>query len=145
LYERLRERAIALGASLAQVGKSVPLATVPASAVERLQAMDARMVEIDGSVTYLSQLGVAGLVEEGVASRVSERAAQAEETLAAVSQLMGEIDQWIEGARERLAERERRVSRWLNMGTVAASIAGLLFAGLNVLLFQQGRRWSNRR
>ncbi len=145
LYERLRERAVALGASLAQVGKTVPLANVPTSAVGRLQAIDARMVEIDGSVTYLSQLGVAGLVEEGVAPRVSERAAQAEETLAAVSQLMGEIDLWIEGARERLAERERRVSQWLNVSTVAASIAGLLFAGLNVLLFQQGRRWSSRR
>ena len=142
LYERLRERAIALGDTLAQLGRTVPRATVPASAVERLQALDARMVEIDASVTYLSQLGVAGLAEDGVASRVSERAVHAQETLSTVSQLIADVDQWIEGARERLAERERRVSRLLNAGAVAVSIGGLFFAGLNVLLYQQGRRWS---
>ncbi len=58
-----------------RLGKSVPLATVPPAAVERLQAIDARMVEIDAPVTYLSQLGPTGLAEAGVAARVSERAA----------------------------------------------------------------------
>ena len=61
-----------------------------------------------------------------------------------MSELVGGIEDWIGEARIRLAHQERRFFRWLKIGTVVASIAGLLFAGLNVLLFQQGRRWSNR-
>ena len=102
LYLRLRERAIAVGDAVAPLGTSVPIATVPPAAVERLQAIDARMVEIDASVTYLSQLGTAGLAEAGVASAVSERAAQAQETLASVSELVADVDQWLEDARARL-------------------------------------------
>ena len=145
VYQRLRERAMVIGESLTRLGTSVPLAKVPPAAVERLQAIDARMVEIDASVTYLAGLGPTGLVEPGVASTISERAARAEETLASMSELVTEIEQWIQDARERLEERQQRLFRWLTAGTAVASVAGLLFAGLNVLLFQQGRRWSGRR
>jgi len=145
LYVRLRERAIAVGDAVARLGDSVPMATVPPAAVERLQAIDARMIEIDASVTYLSQLGVDSLAQTGVAAGVSERAGHARETLATVSEGVADVDQWLQDARGRLEERQRRIFRWLNVGTLAASAAGLLLAGLNVLLFQQGRRWSSRR
>jgi hypothetical protein len=145
LYQRLRERAIAVGDAVGRLGTSVPIANVPPALVERLQAIDARMIEIDASVTYLSQLGPEGLSEPGVAATVSERSAQAQERLASVSELVAGIEGWIGDARGRIDERERRFSRWLSVGTAAASIAGLLLAGLNVLLFQQGRRWSSRR
>ena len=145
LYLRLRQRAIAIGDAMARLGTSVPLVRVPPAAVERLQAIDARMVEIDGAVTDLSALGPSGLAGTGVASRVSERAAYAQERLAAISERISEIDDWIVDARERLEERQRRLFRWLTVGTVVASLGGLFIAGLNVLLFQQGRRWSGRR
>ena len=145
IYLRLRERAIAVGDAVARLSTSVPIANIPPALVERLAAIDARMVEIDESVSYLSQLGTAGVIDAGAASGISERAARAQETLTNVSSLVGDIDGWLQDARGRLDDRQRRFTRWLNVGTLAASIAGLLFAGLNVLLFQQGRRWSGRR
>ena len=101
--------------------------------------------KIDAAVAYLSGLGPAGVAEPGVASGISERAARAQETLANVSSLIADISQWLEDARGRLEDRERRFTRWLTVGTLVASVAALLFAGLNVLLFQQGRRWSGPR
>ena len=145
LYLRLRDRAIAVGDAVGRLGSSIPLATIPPALVERLTGIDARMVEIDGSVTYLAQLGSVGVVDSEVASGISERALRAQETLTNVSGLIAEIGQWLEDARARLDERQRRFRRLLTLGTIAASVAGLLFAGLNVLLFQQGRRWSGRR
>lgn len=145
LYQRLRERALSVGDALSRLGRSTPMIAVPQAAVERLQAIDERMIQVDAAVSYLSQLGVAGLGEPGVATQVAQRAATAQETLASVSELVAGIEGWIGEARVRLAAQERRFFRWLNIGTVVASVAGLLFAGLNVLLFQQGRRWSDRR
>ena len=79
-----------------------------------------------------------------MAAQVAQRATTAQETLASVSELVGGIEEWIGEARIRLAGQERRFCRWLDIETVVASVAGSLFAGLNVLLFQQGRRWSYR-
>ncbi|MCY7419292.1 MAG: hypothetical protein LH650_12525 [Chloroflexi bacterium] len=42
---------------------ATPMIAVPPAGVERLQAIDERMIQIDASVNYLSQLGVAGLPE----------------------------------------------------------------------------------
>ncbi len=145
VYQRLRQRAIALGDALNRLGKSVPAATLPPAAVERLQTIDTRMLEVDASVTYLSQLGPAGLAEPGAAQGISERAAQAQESLGALIGAVSQLEGWIVEARDRLAERERHFNRMLNLGAVVVSVGGLLFAGLNVLLFQQGRRWSSRR
>ena len=104
------------------------------------------MVEIDASVTYLSQLGPEGVAEPGVAADISERAARAQETLANVSALVADIERVARGRpwspRGAGATLHAAGSPW---APLAASIAGLLFAGLNVLLFQQGRRWSSRR
>ena len=117
---------------------------LPGALVERLQGIDARLVETDAALMALSEAGATGLAEPGVASRVSERAALAQERLAAIAGLVTEIGAWTDEARERLAAQDRRISRALNAGAVVASLVALFFAGLNVLLFQQGRRWSRR-
>ena len=57
LYLRLRERAIAVGDAASRLSTSMPIASMPPALVERLEAIDARMVEIDAAVAYLSQLG----------------------------------------------------------------------------------------
>ena len=121
----------------------MPIA-LPGVLVERLQGIDARLTEIDGALTALVEVGATGLAEPGVAARVSERAALAQERLAAISGLVTDIGTWMQEARERLAVQERRLSRALNVGALVASVGALFFAGLNVLLFQQGRRWSQR-
>jgi hypothetical protein len=143
VYARLRERATAVGTAIQGLGTSLPNA-LPGLLVERLQGIDTRLVEIDGALTALVQSGAAGLAEPGVAARVSERAALAQDGLATIAGLVTEIGDWMQEARERLAVQDRRISRALTIGAVVTSVLALFFAGLNVLLFQQGRRWSQR-
>lgn len=144
VYSRVRGHALELGDTISQFGRSMPHAGVAAVIVERLTAIDARLQEVDASVSQLSQFDVAGLAEPGVAATVVERATRASETLGGIDTLIGELSAWLLDTRDRLVERDRRVARALTFGTIALSLLGLLFAGLNVLLFQVGRRWRCR-
>ncbi len=77
---------------------SLPIA-LPGVLVERLQGIDARLTEIDGALTALVEAGATGLAEPGVAARVSERAALAQERLAAIAGLVADIGTWMQEAR----------------------------------------------
>jgi hypothetical protein len=144
IYAALRERASTVGDALQGLGKAIPTLTLPGVVVERLQAIDARLEEIDAAMTRLAGAGAAGLSEPGVAARVSEAAGAAQERLDTIGELVADFGGRMAETRERLVERDRRIARLLTVGAVAGSVVSLLVAGLNVLLFQQGRRWSRR-
>jgi hypothetical protein len=143
-YTGLRERAIAVSEALRGVGRAVPVLAISGVVAERLQAIDASLVEVDESMTALAQAGPAGLSEPGVAAAVSERAAFAEERFGAIAELVTDVEAWLHDTRDRVVEADRRTARLLTVGAVAGTILSLFAAGLNVLLFQQGRRWSRR-
>ena len=144
VYAGLRERALAVGDALAGIGKAVPVLAITGAVAERLQAIDARMQEIDASMTSLGRLGPAGLAEPGVAATVSEQAAVAEKRLQAIGDSLGEVETWLRGSRDRVVEADHRAARALTIGSVVGTVLTFFVAGLNVLLFQQGRRWSRR-
>jgi hypothetical protein len=144
VYAALRERATGVGDALHGLGRSVPLLTLPELAVERLHAIDASLEDFDASVTRLSEAGAADLAQPGVAARVSEGAGAAQEKLAIVGEVVTDVGAVMQDGRRRLDETDRRISRYLTAGAVAGTLLSLFLAGLNVLLFQQGRRWSRR-
>jgi hypothetical protein len=144
VYAGLRERALAVGDALTGIGKAVPVLAIAGAVADRLQAIDARMQEIDASVASLGRLGPAGLAEPGVAGTVSEQAAVAAERLQAIGESLTEVEAWLNASRDRVVEADRRASRALTVGAVVGTALTLFVAGLNVLLFQQGRRWSRR-
>jgi len=143
-YVALRERAITASDALRGPRRAVPVLTASGLLAERLEALDARLRDVDASMTSLAALGAAGLAEPGVAATVSERAARTEERLAGIGELVAEVDAWALDARTRVADADRRAARLLTVGAVAGTLLSLFVAGLNVLLFQQGRRWSGR-
>ena len=143
-YTGLRERAMAVSEALRGVGRAVPGLALSGVAAERLQAIDTRLAEVDASMTALAQADPAGLSEPGVAATVSERAALAEERFGAIAELVTDVEAWLRDTRDRVVDADRRTARLLTVGAVAGTILSLFVAGLNVLLFQQGRRWSRR-
>jgi hypothetical protein len=143
-YTALRERAISASDALHGLRRGIPVLTPTGPVAERLEALDARLREVDASMTSLAHLGATGLAEPGVAAQVSERAAIAEERLASIGELVAGIDAWALDARERVAGADRRAARALTAGAILGTLLSLFVAGLNVLLFQQGRRWSRR-
>ena len=142
VYAGLRNRALAASDALRRIGRAVPVLAITGVVSDRLDAIDARLLEIDASMTELAGLGRAGLAEPGVAAALSERAAAAEERVRAFSVSVAEIETWLQDSRDRVAEADRRTSRILTLGAVTGTLLSLFVAGLNVLLFQQGRRWS---
>ena len=110
LYAGLRERALAAGDAIRGIGRAVPVLAVAGVVADRLEEIDARLLEIDATVTSLAALGPAGLAEPGVAATVSERAAAAQERIEAIGASVAEIDAWLEfesraGRRGRPEER----------------------------------------
>jgi hypothetical protein len=144
VYAGLRERAQALGDLLAGVASAVPVLSIGGGIAERLGAIDARMLEIDASITSLGQLGSTGLAEPGVAATVAERAVVAQEHVRVVGELLAEVEAWLLASRDRVADADRRAARYLNAGAVIGTALAFFVAWLNVLLFQLGRRWSGR-
>jgi hypothetical protein len=143
-YSLLRERASNIVEALRGLGRAIPTLTLPGVVVERLETIDARLEEIDASMTSLAGAGAAGLSQPGVAARVAEGAGAAQERIDTLAELVTDLGGRMQEARDRLAERDRRIARLLTAGALAGSILSLCIAGLNVLLFQQGRRWSRR-
>jgi hypothetical protein len=144
VYSGLRERSQAVGDLLTGVARAVPVLAITGAVADRLQAIDARMQEIDASMTSLGRLGPTGLAEPGVAATVAERAVVAEEHLRVIGELLAEVETWLGASRDRVAEADRRTARYLTAGAVVGTALTFFVAWLNVLLFQQGRRWSRR-
>jgi len=144
VYSGLRERTRAAGDLLAGVAKAVPVLAITDGLAERLQTLDARMQEIDALVTRLGGLEPMGLAEPGVAATVAERAVVAKDRVQAIGELLSGVETWLDASRERVAEADRRVARYLTAGAVVGTVLTFFVAWLNVLLFQQGRRWSRR-
>jgi hypothetical protein len=61
VYSGRRERTQAVGDLLAGVARAVPVLAITGAVADRLQAIDARMQEIDASMTSLGRLGPTGL------------------------------------------------------------------------------------
>jgi hypothetical protein len=144
LYAGLRERALAVADTIRGIGRAVPVLAVAGVVADRFEEIDARMLEIDATMTGLAALGPAGLAEPGVAATVSERAATAEERIRAIGVTVAEIDTWLGTSRERVAAADRKSAILLTGGAAVGTGLCLFVAWLNVLLFQQGRRWSSR-
>ncbi len=140
----LRDRALAVSDLFERIGQAVPLLAIADTLAERLRAIDLRMQEIDQTMTRLGQLGPAGLAEPGVAATVSERAIAAGERVEVVGALISEVEAWLRESRHEVADADRRIGRALTLGAVGGTVLCLFGAGLNVLLYQQGRRWSRR-
>ena len=144
VYAGLRERVLNASDAIRGIGRAVPVLAAAGVVADRFQEIDARMLEIDASMTALAALGPADLAEPGVAATVSERAAAAEERIQAITETVAEVDTWLESSRERVAAADRRSAIVLTGGAAIGTGLCLFVAWLNVLLFQQGRRWSRR-
>ena len=95
-------------------------------------------------MTRLGGLGPTGLAEPGVAATVAERAVVAKEHLQVIGELVAEVETWLDASRDRVAGADRRAARYLTAGAAVGTVLTFFVAWLNVLLFQQGRRWSRR-
>jgi hypothetical protein len=144
VYVGLRELALSVGETLKGIGQAVPMLAIASSLGERLEALDVRIQELDAQMTALGQLGPAGLAEPGVALRVSARAVEAGERVATIGELIAEFEGWLHESQQRVAAADRRTGRLLTIGAAAGTLLALFVAGLNFLLFQQGRHWSRR-
>jgi hypothetical protein len=143
-YARLRDRAMTASEALRGIGRAIPVLAVTGVVSDRFEAIDARLLEIDATMTELGGMGPAGLARPGVAATVSERAAAAEERLGAIGATVSEVETWLRDSGDRVTQADRRTSRILTAGAAIGTALCLFVAWLNVLLFQQGRRWSRR-
>lgn len=143
-YTGLRDRALNVGDTLRGIGRAVPGLAIAGAIADQLEAIDARMQGIDASMTSLAQMGSTGLAEPGVAATVSQRAVIASEHVQAIGQALTDVETWLQESRDRVIAADRRAARALTVGALVGTAGTLYVALLNVLLYQQGRRWSRQ-
>jgi hypothetical protein len=144
-YSAMRERVMNVGESLTALDNAIPAVQLPGTARERLQEIDATLVDLDAQVMALGQSAATGFSGPGILDRVSERIGQAEAWLATVNQKVTDLGTRLEEARTRLATVQTNVSNVLTLGAGGLSIFWLYFAALNLLLAKRGRAWSKGR
>ncbi len=110
VHASLRDRALAVSDLFEGIGQAVPLLAIADTLAERLRTIDARMQEIDQTMTHLGQLGPAGLAEPGVAATVADRAVAAGERVEAIGALIDEVEAWLLG--ESPGSGGRRPTNW---------------------------------
>jgi len=143
-YAGLRERAMTVDGMLAGIRDAAPMLAVGAAVADVLQEIDDRMLEVDASVTRLHEMGAADLTAPGTAIAIAEHAAAADLLLQAIGELVAQVRDWLQNGSDRVDAAERQSVRYLTIGAGAVTAVCLFVAGLNVLLFRQGRRLSRR-
>ena len=73
-----------------------------------------------------------------------QRATEVQQVVTGADEIVSDVAAKIQDLRVRLAATDDKVSTALSVGAGVGLIFGLYFAGLNVLLFRQGRRWSRQ-
>ncbi len=143
-YAAMRERVMNVGESLTALDNAIPAVQLPGTARERLQEIDATLVDLDAQVTALGQSAATGFSGPGVLGIVSERIGQAEAWLVSVNQKVTDVGTRLDEARTRLADVHTNVSNVLTLGASGITVFWLYFAALNWLLIKKGREWSRR-
>jgi hypothetical protein len=143
-YAALKERVTNVGESLQALDNAVPAITLPGTARERLQEIDAQFVQIDAQVTAIGEATAEGLPVPGVAARISGLVAQAQTFLTGIVDRVNEVEARLQQTRDRLTSANESIRTGLTLSAAAVTILGLYLAGLHILLFQQGRRWTRR-
>jgi hypothetical protein len=144
-YAALKERVTNAGESLKALDDAFPAVTLPGTAMERLQEMDAQLVQIDSQVSAIAQSVAEGYDGPGIAARVSERVTQVLDFLVSVGEKLTEVEARLQQTRDRLVTTNENIATALTLSAGATTLFGLYFAGLNLLLVRQGREWSRRK
>jgi hypothetical protein len=82
-----------------------------------------------------------GITVADQAAQLSAAASQVRAGLAEVDGRIADVQGQIGEVQSRLEEASDRFGNLLGIGAILVALFGLYLAGLNVLLFQQGRRW----
>ena len=141
-YATLRERVLAIDAALSMLDQAIPAIELPGTIMERLTAIDERIMNIDTLITDVSGMATDRLSGPSVSAQLATQLDRAEELLATASGALAEVDARLAATDDRLTGADERIANLLTGVAVGATLFGLYLAGLNVLLFRQGRRWA---
>jgi methyl-accepting chemotaxis protein len=146
-YNGLSERLLSITDAIKTFDQAIPGVSLPRTdqAVESLHAINARMDEVNTTVLDIQQRLAEAPDAAETAATVAQAASRAQDGISTIQDRLGSAQDEVETILSRLATLESRLSGWTLIGSIVLLIFGLYLAGLNVLLFQQGRRWARSR
>lgn len=141
-YIVVRERTGALIGTASRLNSVIPGAAFPPLPVDELEALDARLRDIDATLVRMrSDLDTDTLPLSTAVGRVSDGAMQIDGRLESLSALVSAFDTRLANMRVGVQGVRDTLQRWITIGTVLLTLLLLYGALLHVSLFAHGRSW----
>jgi hypothetical protein len=138
-YADVREKITSAIDSLTTVSRFIPGFTVPQGPIDALNALDAKVSEVDAAITGLADsLNGNGPIAQ-IATAVADKASKAEASLAAVSAKITDVQTQVTDAQAEIKSISETARSAITLGSVGVVLLCLWFALLHFVLFRTGR------
>jgi multidrug resistance efflux pump len=135
-YASARENIVSAVQRLQMLDRLVPGIEIPQGPIDALSALDARVQELDASLSGI--IGPNGVVEsiQGAAQRIAERVDEADELLAKAEAGLAEAQVKLAETRAKIASTADTINTGISIGSVALFFVFLYLALLHWVLFR---------
>jgi hypothetical protein len=140
----LRERLTSIADVVQKLDAAIPGIELPGVVTSTIDDVDAKLTQLDSTVATVNQVAGNGVTTSEQLTAVSTQVGQIKEVVDAIVPALGTAKTQIGEAQAKVAQTDDRIESWITWGALITSIVFIYLALLNVLLYQQGRRWVAR-
>jgi hypothetical protein len=137
----LRERLTSISDVVRKLDAAIPGIELPGVVTSTIDSVDEKLTTLDSTVAAANQVAGNGVTTSEQLTTLSTQVGQIKGVVDTIVPALGTAKTQIGEAQTKVAETSDRVDGWLTWGALITSIVFIYLALLNVLLFQQGRRW----
>lgn len=137
----LTERLLSISDVVQRLDAAIPGIELPGVVTSTIEDVDARLTQIDGTVTTINQVAGNGVTTSEQVTALSTQVGEIKGVVDAVVPALGTAKTQIAEAQTKVDKVSDRTDWWITWGAVIVSIVFVYLAALHVLLYKQGRRW----
>jgi hypothetical protein len=137
----LRQRLLSISDVVQKLDAAIPGIELPGVVTGTIDDVDTKLTNLDSALATVNQVAGNGITTGEQITALSTQVGQVQEVVDAIVPALGIAKTQVAEARTKVAHVSDRVDGWITWGALGISIVFIYLALLNVLLFQQGRRW----
>jgi hypothetical protein len=137
----LRERVLSIADVVTQLDAAIPGIELPGVVTDTITDVDARLTSLDSTVQSVNQVAGNGVTTSEQITQLSTQVGEIQQVVDTVVPALGTAKTQIGEAQVRLDTTSDRIDSTINWVAIIVTIVFIYLALLNVLLYQQGRRW----
>ncbi len=137
----LRERLTSISEVVQRLDAAIPGIELPGVVTSTIDDVDSRLTQLDTTVATVNQVAGNGVTTSEQLTTMSTKVGEIKGVVDAIVPALGTAKTQIGEAQTKVDQVSDRTDSFITWSAVLVSIVFIYLALLNVLLYQQGRRW----